>query len=152
MRQIKRIILHCSATKAGQKVKVNGKEKPVDAAVIKGWHVNSNGWADIGYHIVVTEAGKIEQGRPISQAGAHTSGHNADSIGICYVGGLDATGKAHDTRSWQQTKALYAVVKYYMDIYGLTLADVHCHNEYSSKACPCFQIDEFRRKFKEFYE
>jgi N-acetylmuramoyl-L-alanine amidase len=31
--------------------------------------------------------GAIQEGRPIGKAGAHTTGQNFESIGVCYVGG-----------------------------------------------------------------
>jgi hypothetical protein len=45
--------------------------------------------------------GTIEQGRELEAVGAHTKGHNAHSIGICYIGGLDKNGKPKDTRTRQ---------------------------------------------------
>lgn len=79
MRKITEFIIHCSATREGQ---------DVTAADIRRWHVKGNGWKDIGYHFVIHLDGTIELGRPIAEVGAHCAGHNAESIGICYVGGL----------------------------------------------------------------
>ena len=44
MRNIKEIIIHCSATREGQDI-------PVET--IKDWHINSRGWTDIGYHFYI---------------------------------------------------------------------------------------------------
>ena len=60
----------------------------IDAETIRDWHVNGNGWSDIGYHYVIKRNGLVEAGRPVSISGAHAKGHNADSIGICLVGGM----------------------------------------------------------------
>ena len=62
MRDINRIMLHCSAT-------VEGKDYSVDT--IRKWHVDGRGWSDIGYHYVIQLDGTISQGRPITRAGAH---------------------------------------------------------------------------------
>ena len=78
MRKIRKIIIHCSATKEGQ---------DIDAKEIKKWHVEGNGWSDIGYHYVIKLDGTVEEGRPIERSGAHTLNHNHDSIGVCYIGG-----------------------------------------------------------------
>jgi len=51
MRNIKEIIIHCSATREGQDV-------PVET--IRDWHVNSRGWSDIGYHFYVELDGTIK--------------------------------------------------------------------------------------------
>ena len=52
------------------------------------------GWAGIGYHCVIPLDGSVEKGRDVSLPGAHVSGHNAKTIGICYIGGMDASNKA----------------------------------------------------------
>ena len=89
MRKINKIILHCSATKEG---------KHYTAKDIDRWH-REQGYTMIGYHYVILLDGTVEYGRPLEMQGAHTYGHNADSIGICYIGGLDQYGKAKDTRA-----------------------------------------------------
>ena len=68
------IVIHCAATKTSM---------DVDAATIKDWHVNGNGWRDIGYHKVIKRSGEVEDGRDIRDSGAHAAGYNHKSIGIC---------------------------------------------------------------------
>lgn len=85
MRQIRKLVIHCSATRAGE---------DIGAAEIRRWHVDRNGWADIGYHFIIRRSGLIETGRPVEAPGAHVAGHNHDSIGICMVGGIGPDGKA----------------------------------------------------------
>ena len=132
-RGIKRIVWHCSATKEGV---------DVSAATIRKWHVDGRGWRDIGYHYVIELDGAIKQGRPLQQTGAHVSGHNGDSVGICYVGGLASDGKTpKDTRTPAQKRALYSLTQALIDTFpGST---VHGHNEFAAKACPSFnaQLD-----------
>ena len=113
MRSINKIILHCTATKEGYDYSVQ---------TIRKWHIQSNGWRDIGYHYLIRLDGRVETGRPESKTGAHCSGHNTGSLGICYVGGLDyKTNKAKDTRTDAQKIALYTLVKDLMSKYNLTL-------------------------------
>jgi N-acetylmuramoyl-L-alanine amidase len=128
MRTINRIIWHCSATPEGRDVKI---------ATIRGWHVDDNGWSDIGYHYVIELDGSVREGRAEAEIGAHVGGHNGDSIGICYVGGMDAANvAAKDTRTPAQRSALYALTDELIERYpGAT---VHGHNEFASKACPSF--------------
>ena len=57
MRDINRIILHCSATPEGRGVTVDQ---------IRSWHL-SNGWDDIGYHFCVYADGSVHRGTSISQ-------------------------------------------------------------------------------------
>ena len=65
----------------------------------------------IGYHYVVYPDGSIHVGRDISEVGAHVKGHNATSIGICYIGGLDAAGKPKDTRTSEQRAAIFYLLQ-----------------------------------------
>ena len=56
--------------------------------------------------------GEVERGRPIAEVGAHCKGHNATSIDVCYIGGLDADGnKPKDTRTVEQQKAMRNLVR-----------------------------------------
>ena len=130
MRKLTRIILHCTATPDG---------RHVDVATIREWH-RKRGWSDIGYHFVIYLDGSVHNGRPVEKVGAHVSGHNADTIGVVYVGGTDAAGKAKDTMNDAQETAFVNLVASLRDKYGaLTL---HGHNEYAAKACPSFNVKQ----------
>lgn len=100
MRRIDEIIVHCSATPRGRRV---------TAKDIDGWH-RERGFRCIGYHYVIGLDGEVEE-RAESEAGAHCKGHNARSIGVCYVGGLTADGKvAVDTRTDAQRVAMTELI------------------------------------------
>lgn len=128
MRTINRIIIHCTATKAGRKVTV---------AEIDRWH-RARGFRGIGYHYVIGLDGSVATGRNESVAGAHCKGYNARSIGVCYVGGLDAEGRPADTRTHAQRRALRELVCLLRRRYPE--ATVHGHREFAAKACPCFDV------------
>lgn len=129
MRKIDKIIIHCTATPEGRDCTV---------ADISRWH-RERGFSEIGYHYVIYRDGSIHAGRDVSKAGAHCKGQNARSIGVCYVGGMDAAGKqAKDTRTPEQKAALRGLVaKLKAEYPG---AAVHGHNEFAAKACPCFNV------------
>jgi len=130
MRDINKIILHCSATPEYRDVSVKD---------IRQWHLD-RGWSDIGYHYVIELDGTIKEGRPLERQGAHVRGLNKNSIGICYIGGCDADMKPKDTRTIAQKEALVCLIIDLMSRYeGSTL---HGHNEFSSKACPSFDVQE----------
>ena len=130
MRKIDKIIIHCSATPEG---------KDFTVQQIREWHVKGNGWRYIGYHFVIYRDGSIHKGRPIEQVGAHTTGHNAHSIGICYIGGNTADNKTpKDTRTEAQRLALIKLVCELKASYPS--ATVHGHNEFANKACPSFIV------------
>ena len=133
MRKLDRIILHCTATPEG---------RHVDVDTIRVWH-KARGWSDVGYHFVIYLDGSVHAGRAVEKTGAHVAGHNATTIGVVYVGGTDAAGKAKDTMNAAQETAFVNLVKHLRDEYGpLTL---HGHNEYAAKACPSFKVKD---KFK----
>lgn len=127
MRKIDEIIVHCSATPRGREVK---------AAEIDRWH-RERGFRCIGYHYVVGLDGRIERGRQESETGAHCKGHNARSIGVCYVGGLSSDGKvALDTRTDEQRVALTELIMGLKERYPG--ARVYGHRDFANKECPCF--------------
>lgn len=127
MRKINKIIIHCTATPEGRDVSITD---------VRRWHVEERGWQDIGYHFLIQRGGAIEEGRPIEQTGAHTRGHNWDSIGIAYVGGMskDMT-EPKDTRTEEQKDALVDLLCQLKDTYG---GIIYGHRDFSSKACPSF--------------
>ena len=129
MRSITEIIIHCSATAEGRDFGV---------ADIRRWH-KAQGWTDVGYHYVVRLDGTVQEGRALSEPGAHCKGHNAHSIGICYVGGLAADGRTpKDTRTTAQRAAPRALVDRLQRQFPA--ATVHGHCEFAAKACPCFDV------------
>lgn len=134
MRKINKIILHCAATREGQNFTV---------ADIERWH-KQRGFAKIGYHFVIYLDGSVHKGRDISEIGAHVQGQNSNSIGICYIGGLDVNGKAKDTRTDAQKASLVKLVAELKAQFPDTT--IHGHNEFANKACPCFEVKkEFPR-------
>lgn len=136
MRKLIEIIVHCSATP-------EGKDFTIDD--IRRWHLEK-GYSDIGYHFVIYRDGSIHRGRPLDQAGAHCKGHNANSIGVCYIGGLDAKGdKAKDTRTPQQIESLIELLQALKVVFG-DLAIVGHHDYNKGKECPCFDVKEWVRK------
>lgn len=141
MRKINEIIVHCTATKEG---------KDYTVADIDKWH-KARGWKGIGYHYVVYRDGTVHTGRPVNEIGAHCQGHNANSIGVCYVGGLTADGKTpKDTRTAAQKSALKKLLHTLKQRYPN--ARIVGHRDLSPdtnhngkvdkwewiKACPCF--------------
>ena len=144
MRDINLIVVHCSATKEGQDVSLEQIDK---------WH-KARGFRKIGYHYVIGLDGIPRLGRDIEETGAHVKGHNEDSIGIVYVGGLDADGKPKDTRTAAQKKGLVELLK--MLKVQFKDAVICGHRDLSPdrdgdgivekhewlKACPCFDAKE----------
>ena len=127
-RNIKEIIVHCSATPEGRDFTV---------ADIRRCHVVERGFSDIGYHYVIYRDGSIHKGRDESKVGAHCTGHNTISIGVCYIGGLTANCKASkDTRTEAQKKSLIELLKELKKKYPKAV--IHSHSDFANKACPVF--------------
>lgn len=130
MRKINKAFIHCSATP-------EGKEYSVET--IRSWH-KKKGWSDIGYHYVISLDGVLQEGRPIEKVGAHARGHNVGSIGVCYIGGVDANNDPKDTMTEAQetcmVNLLQSLKEQYPDI------TFHGHNEVANKACPSFNVQD----------
>lgn len=133
MRQIKEIIIHCTATWPN-----------VAPKAIKKFHIEENGWKDIGYHFIIDENGYIWRGRNVSEVGAHCAGRNTNSIGIAYIGGLNSEQKPANTMNKQQMISMYRLTESLKLAFGLTIDDIRMHNEFANKACPCFDKVQFK--------
>ena len=130
-RTIKELIVHCSATP-------EGKDYSVDT--IRQWHLQ-RGFSDIGYHYVIYRDGSIHIGRDESIIGAHCTGHNTNSIGVCYIGGCASDGKTpKDTRTLQQKESLLSLLKTLKVKYPN--AKIYPHYKFAAKACPSFNAEE----------
>ncbi len=137
MRKINEIIVHCTATAEGKNFK---------AADIDRWH-KAKGWNGIGYHHVVDLDGTVEPGRPENEVGAHCLKHNANSIGVVYVGGLASDGKTpKDTRTPQQKAALVKLLTELKRRYPN--ATIHGHRDFAAKACPSFDATKEYKDIK----
>lgn len=130
------IIIHHSATKLG------------DAETFRRYHVQVNGWKDIGYHYVINNGtykpdGFIEKGRDEKEVGAHAVGYNDKSIGICLVGNFD-----EDKPTQKQMQALTQLCKDIMQRYNIPAKNVLGHRETGAKkTCPGknFCMDSLRK-------
>ena len=126
-RRITEIIVHCTATPEG---------RPTTIAEITKWH-KQRGFSTIGYHYVVMIDGVVCNGRDVNTIGAHCVNHNSNSIGVCYVGGLEYNGKkAKDTRTASQKYALLMLLKKLKALYPN--AKIYGHRDFANKDCPSF--------------
>ena len=146
MREINLIAYHCSATKPSQDFDVDD---------IRRMHLR-RGWSDVGYHIIITRSGEIQMGRDWNKVGAHVRGFNRNSIGVCWIGGVEEDGRTpEDNRTEEQKEALMIVYKFLSRMFPD--ADHKGHRDLSPdrdgdgkierhewvKACPCFSVSEF---------
>ena len=76
-RYVDRIFIHCSDS--------DWKHHD-DISVIKKWHVEENGWNDVGYHYFIKRNGTIQKGRDLEITPSSQQGHNNKTISICLHG------------------------------------------------------------------
>lgn len=142
MRQIKQIIVHCTATRPDwwEKKTINEQVKEVEK-----WHVVDRGWKAIGYHYLIGRNGEVVQGRPIEMIGSHAKGQNKDSIGIALFGGFgsDADDLATEHFTPLQLAAAYDLIRKLQGQYNVKNERVIGHNRISSKACPGFRVQKW---------
>jgi len=132
------IIIHCAATKASMDI---GYDE------IRKWHVEDNGWDDVGYHFIIRRNGKLEKARPEGYSGAHAPSHNSRSIGICLVGGMADDGGPENNFTLEQFLTLKDLVNMIMDKYSdITEVLGHCDVQENKPNCPGFNVKEWLNK------
>ena len=129
-RRIDLIVIHCSATRATQRYTVDDCRRDHRA----------RGFADIGYHYYITRDGVVHAGRPLYQVGAHATGYNAHSIGICYEGGLDIRGRPCDTRTPEQKETLHKLLQRLKEDYQEARVVGYRDLPGVQKDCPCYDV------------
>lgn len=134
-RKINKIIIHCSATPPNMDIGVDE---------IREWHTTPpENYSDVAYHYILRRDGHCEAGRDVEKAGAHCRGHNSDSIGVCLIGGVDKDMKPQSNFTNAQWSALPSTIRFIRALVGDNLLPIYGHNEFSSKACPSFDVQEW---------
>lgn len=148
-RKVDLIVIHCTATKEDQDYTREDLERDHRA----------RGFVKGGYHRYIRKDGTVINLREFDEKGAHVAGHNSNSIGISYEGGLDSRGKAKDTRTGAQQQALIECIKEAIDYSGGKIKRIVGHRDLSPdldgdgvvepnewvKVCPCFEaIPEYK--------
>lgn len=112
---------------------------------VDAWH-KDNGWAGIGYHFFVRKNGEIYRGRPLNKVGAHVSGMNNDSIGICAEGSYMT-----ETMPKAQKKAICELLVYLKDNYYPN-AKITGHGEIGSSNCPGknFPLEDIKQNYRKY--
>lgn len=125
------IAVHCSATRPSMDIGVTE---------IRKWHVDGNGWSDVGYHLVIRRSGLIEAGRHMDDIAAHVAGFNSRALGICMVGGIRDDGEPQDNFTAGQFDALLVALRF-CRLYAPT-AKIQGHRDFPNvaKACPSFDV------------
>lgn len=157
MRRVDTIVIHCSASPNG---------RPVSMAELDAWHA-ARGFrrrqpilprhrpelAHIGYHRAVLLDGTLALGRDLEEIGAHVSGSNARSVGICMIGSdrfTRAQWGALDEAVYQ-LEALYpkARVVGHRDLSPDRDGDGQVEPQEWLKTCPGFDVAEWMAHWRQ---
>lgn len=111
------IILHHSASTSAS------------VETIHRYHQQGRGWIGIGYNFYVRKDGSIYRGRPEDVVGAHTTGYNDKSIGICAEGNFEK-----EIMPEAQKQALIELVRELKQKYPN--AQIKRHKDFAATACP----------------
>lgn len=140
MREIKYIVIHCTAT-------------PQDTTIqsILNYWKNVLKWKHKGYHFIIEKNGNIEYIQSIKIPSNGVRGHNYNSIHISYIGGIDTNGKPKDTRTENQKKSLKLIIKLLKSLFPKSEILGHRDFQGVKKACPSFNAKKEYSQLKTFY-
>lgn len=129
MRKIDKIIIHCTGTETGT------------LESVRRFHMEERGWKDIGYHYFIELDGTLRKGRSDWSVGAHCTGVNSTSIGVCMVGVKNFSDN--------QLKTLRELLIELMRKYSLGVESITGHYEWPSakaqkKTCPNMTTKQLR--------
>lgn len=143
--KLQAVMIHTSASREGKDVK---------AHQIVNYHLRSKdkggrGWSKPGYSViieldgntVITNSYDDDDVITYSEITNGAVGMNRIMRHICYIGGLDSTGKkAKNTLTHAQDSAMKVYVLNFIETYPHSY--VCGHNQFAKKACPSFDVPE----------
>lgn len=148
MAQMKRLVIHCTATPEGREV---------SASDLHHWHTDpvskgGRGWKQVGYTDLIHLDGKVERLVKNNEDAEvdpweitnGAKGYNSTSRHIVYAGGCDKKMQPKDTRTEAQKKAMTDYVRNFHERFP-TIRIVG-HNELAAKACPSFDVQKWLRE------
>jgi N-acetylmuramoyl-L-alanine amidase len=132
MREIKYIVVHCTATPQTTTVK----------SIQNHWK-NNLGWKSPGYHRLIDASGKIHVLSNYALPTNGAAGFNTVSIHVSYIGGVDGK-KAVDNRTPEQKSTMLQLLKELKSQFPN--AKILGHRDLGAKkACPSFDaIAEYK--------
>jgi len=105
---------------------------------VRRYHIKDRGWKDVGYNWLLGPNGDIWTGRTLQWSGAHTIGHNRDSVGI----GMCLNGDEEPLEDFPAMReAMLSLTLHICGVYGLHEEELHFHRDFASKSCPGKLLD-----------
>ena len=128
-RRITHIVLHCTAT-----------PQTTTVASIRRYWQDSLKWRSPGYHRIILADGSVTVLAPDSQLANGVAGHNANSIHVSYIGGVNGKGQPVANRTAAQRATTERLVKELKLRYPAAAAVGHRDFPGVKKACPSFDV------------
>ena len=150
MAELKRLVIHCTATREGREV---------SGAEIRRWHTSprsqgGRGWKQVGYSDLIHLNGGVENLVAYDdddrvdpwEVTNGAAGYNSTSRHVVYVGGIGMDGQPRDTRTPAQRKALEKYVKAFHRQHPE--AEIVGHRDLPgvAKDCPSFDVRRWLRE------
>lgn len=128
MREIKYLVVHCTATPQNTTIE----------SIQKYWRQTMK-WKSSGYHFIVKPNGSAIRLQPDHLMSNGVLGHNANSLHVSYIGGKD-----RDDRTDEQKETLIKILTDWKKLYPN--AEILGHRDFPNvaKNCPQFNAkDEY---------
>lgn len=126
-RVISTVYLHCTAS----------SPNATPDGILNFWQ-RTRGWDRPGYHYLILADGTLLGLYPERELTYGVRGHNAHSIHLSYMGGIDFDGRPLDTRTPDQRVAMSDAVRHLLTAYPGAL--IYGHYAKAAKACPSFDV------------
>jgi N-acetylmuramoyl-L-alanine amidase len=136
-RKIKYIVIHCTASNPEAKV-----------ADIQAYWKKQLGWENPGYHYLIKRNGDIVQLQKENLIANGVAGYNKESIHLSYIGGIDKQGKPTDNRTDAQQSSMFDKIVSLTENYPEAKVLGHRDFPNQKKACPCFDVRDWLRKYE----
>lgn len=136
-RSIRHIVIHCTAT-----------PQTTTIASIQDYWKRMKGWGDVpGYHYIIRPSGEILQLWPDEKISNGVYGHNASSVNVAYIGGVDAKGRPLDNRTLKQKEAMFNLIVRLCERYPEAIVLGHRDFKGVMKDCPSFDVKTWLQSF-----
>lgn len=139
MRRIDYIVVHCTAT----------SKKATVENIQKYWS-DVLGWKNPGYHFLIEPDGNIVQLQDVEKPTNGVRGHNANSVHVSYIGGIDYKGMPKDTRTEAQKDQMAITLHALKSTHPS--AKILGHRDFPgvTKACPSFDVKKWLEELQLF--
>jgi hypothetical protein len=150
MSELKRLVIHCTATREGREV---------SGAEIRHWHTSpkskgGRGWKQVGYSDLIHLNGGVENLVPYNEdqrvdpweVTNGAKGYNSTSLHVVYVGGVGMNNQSRDTRTAEQRRSMERYVRNFHRQHPQ--AEIVGHRDLPGAAtdCPGFDVKRWLKE------